>query len=213
MKKRGFTLSELLIALGIVAVTAAMVGPIFSSVIPDKNKIKVINYYNKINEINQKLLSNTNFYYTIYRIDENGEKVVQIPPNLDNQKKPLEQPSFMQDTLSGDSKYPRLFFYTLNASTDNNSEVKLEDGSLWTCKKQDSGDYTFTIDTDGKKGKNCSYERTNCKIPDKFIFKVDENGAVTAGDALTDAYLTNMTKNDQKADKELAIKYDKERTY
>lgn len=206
MKKRGFTLSELLIALGIVAVTAAMVGPIFSSVIPDKNKIKVISYYNKINEINQKLLSNQNYYYTIYGINDDGDRYVKKPANLSNTYEPIDKPQFITDSLSGNNKYPKLFFYTLNSSLCGLKEwVELEDGSLWKIEMSNTY-YSITIDVNGKNGKSCYYEN-DCKKPDTFRFIIDSDGGVTAWDALTDSYLTNMSSNNQKADKDLAEKF------
>lgn len=228
MKKQGFTISELLVALGIVAVTAAMVVPMFSSIIPDKNKMKVISYYNKINEINQKLLSDKNLFPTVYGVcdDEKisdgtcseGQERYIIKYGLANQNPPIDQiEGWQMSDQAGPHKYYNLFFYTLNTTKRNNNGNNLDDGSLWyleqTIINHESSEveYLFTIDLDDK-GANCSYSST-CKKPDTFKFKVDENGAVTAGDALTDAYLTNMTKNDRKADKELAKKYLKERKY
>ena len=73
MKKLGFTLSELLVAIGVVAVGAALVAPTISNIVPDKNKIKVINCYNKINEINQKLLNAPDLYTSKYEYDEDSK--------------------------------------------------------------------------------------------------------------------------------------------
>ena len=219
MKKLGFTLSELLVAIGVVAVGAALVAPKISNIVPDKNKIKVINCYNKINEINQKLLNAPDLYTSKYEYDEDSKDF-----------RKLKYFGFADTTVSlrykndpknfeykDKYKYPNLFSLMLidelypNGGMDFGSNSKIEIG------KQifDTNNTPFTatiyliLYIDGKdKSKNCSYDGNKCKKPDIFKFKVDESGNVTAGDAMTDAYLTTIGKsNSQKDDKELAKKY------
>ena len=221
MKKSGFTISELLVALGIIAVTAALVGPMFTNIIPDKNKMKVISYYNKINEINQKLLSDPSLYPTIYSICEEGspegvcgnnELYYIARSGLKNENSPIGMENIPMNVFKGVNKYLNLFSNALISKNYDSNGIQLEDGSLWVIMRRGSGNYKFIINLNN--GTGCSYGMSNCKKPDMFIFKVDENGAVTAGDAMTDAYLTNMTTvNNQKADRELAKKYLEERVY
>lgn len=217
MKKLGFTLSELLVAVGIVAVVSLVVAPTVTDIIPDKNKIKVINYYNKINEVNQKLLNDKNLYYTQYTINKDGEKEI-TAYGLANTAKPIDDKICTLVTHCGDAfKYAALFIYSLIGENKDN-QFRYTDNSYWIIKhkfdynvKPKTVVYTITIDLNN--GKNCSYS-TTCQQPDTFIFKVDENGNVTAGDAMTDAYLSNVSKtNNKKEDKELAKKYLSEKSY
>ena len=45
MKKFGFTLAEIMIALSIVGVMAAVVGPAITNLAPDKNKVIYLDYF------------------------------------------------------------------------------------------------------------------------------------------------------------------------
>ena len=56
MNKKGFTLAEVLIALAIIGVTAAITAPMLSSLMPDKHKAMVLKYYKTITDINKDLL-------------------------------------------------------------------------------------------------------------------------------------------------------------
>ena len=226
MKKLGFTLSELLVAIGVVAVGAALVAPTISNIVPDKNKIKVINCYNKINEINQKLLNAPDLFATKYKY-EDGKRIIEYFGFADT-KVPLRYKdsiifniTLQKKYYSGKNKYKSLFSEMLTGERTTGI-INLENGSQIEIDQTWENDVepmstTISIDfhIDGKdKGKDCFYDADTCKKPDIFKFKVDESGNVTAGDAMTDAYLTTIGKsNSQKDDKELAKKYFKERTY
>ena len=121
MKKLGFTLSELLVAIGIVAVGAALVAPTVSNIVPDKNKIKVINYYNKINEINKKLLNDKNLFYTVKKINADGEEYIE-KYGLANTERPIDGDKICElVTHCGDSfKYAALFIYSLIGENKDN---------------------------------------------------------------------------------------------
>ena len=222
MKKLGFTLSELLVAIGVVAVGAALVAPTVSNIVPDKNKIKVINCYNKISEINQKLLNAPDLFATEY-VYKDGKRILKSF-GLADENVPLRYKdnllfnlTFQNGKYSSSSKYRNIFSEMLTGEKyPDSGGIKLEDGSVLEIKTREYNPTTpvtvmipMVLDIDGKdKGKNCSYDGNKCKKPDIFKFKVDESGNVTAGDAMTDAYLTTIGKsNSQKDDKELAKKY------
>lgn len=221
MKKFGFTLSELLVAVAIVAVASALIAPTVADLAPDKNKMKVISYYNKINEINQKLLSDTELFQTKYKIDDEGKKVIEyygladFNPHRWSDQDLVNVYNWDGSSPVGSAKYPQLFMYAMTGSTPY-YERALDNGDTITisCDYWDNNvlpnttRFSIKIDADGlSKGKDCSYS-SSCQQPDTFIFKVNEDGVVTPGDAMTDAYLANMSKsNSQKADKELAEKF------
>ncbi len=48
MKKRGFTLAELLIVLGIAGVVAAVILPAINGLMPDKTKINYLKVYDEL---------------------------------------------------------------------------------------------------------------------------------------------------------------------
>ena len=62
MKKIGYTLSEIVIALGLVSVIAVITAPLIGNILPDKNKITVLKTYKIINDIVAELLNDPSKY-------------------------------------------------------------------------------------------------------------------------------------------------------
>lgn len=62
MKKIGYTLSEIVIALGLVSVIAVITAPLIGNILPDKNKITVLKTYKIINDTVAELLNDPSKY-------------------------------------------------------------------------------------------------------------------------------------------------------
>lgn len=203
MKKLGFTLSEVIIALGIVGVIAAMTAPLISGILPDKGKVIVLNTYKTLNDINQEMLSNPGLYMkdgtcTGLRCDQQPTR-----------------PPYNTATYSGAAKYPRLLAKHLDStstSLNNNGRgsIVLSNGTVlnFTTAIDLSAVrvYVLRIETN-LNNKNCTYNKTTCKNPNRFILQIINNGTVRGGDPLTEAYLANPYKlNDRKNDLRAANK-------
>ena len=195
MKKQGFTLAELLITLGIIGVAAALLVPNLGKVLPDRNKITVLNTAKVINEITTNLMNNDGLYYNINRC-------VGLACNATPKTAP-----YNDNKYSGDSKYSRLLISNLNVDGDVNEEAnasafkfKTTDGVFWTVTPTAiTGGATIMIDVNGEsKGKNCSFDTSSCKKPDQYVFVVDQMGKLHPGDPLTAAYTMNQTKTKNK---------------
>ena len=200
MRKQGFTLAELIITLGIIGVAAALIAPALGNLMPDKNKLTVLNTAKTINEVTEKLLDNSHIYY------KTGTCI-----GLGCQGAPLDED---YASYSGKSKFANLLVASLNADgdvtrSDSSISFRAADGAFWTVEPTDVGGATIVIDVDGAKGKNCLYNSESCKKPDQFKFVVDQFGGTHAGDALTMAYTQNPTNTkDKKKDLEAAAKLD-----
>ena len=195
MKKQGFTLAELLIALGVIGVAAALLVPNLGKILPDRNKITVLNTAKVINEITTNLMNNDGLYYNINRC-------VGLACNATPKTAP-----YNDNKYSGDSKYSRLLISNLNVDGDVNEEAnasafkfKTTDGVFWTVTPTAiTGGATIMIDVNGEsKGKNCSFNTSSCKKPDQYVFVVDQMGKLHPGDPLTAAYTMNQTKTKNK---------------
>ncbi len=199
MKKTGFTLSEVIVALGIISVIAVITAPILGGIIPDKNKVAVLKIYKTVSEINKDLLNTP----VLYR-DSNvaGSECT----GLECTARPLE-PEYAEDAddtnaiyYEEETKYMALLAKNLNTvSTDLGSNTfTTADGFVWTFTNLENREFTVDIDPEKEIG-------MECKNADEYSFAVNARGIVTGNDALTQAYLANPHKlNDRQKDYEAA---------
>jgi prepilin-type N-terminal cleavage/methylation domain-containing protein len=78
MKKPAFTLTELIIAIAIIGVAAALALPSMISIMPDGKKMKVIKYYNIINNTVEEILANPDLYHPYWGYDTNYEPCLKV---------------------------------------------------------------------------------------------------------------------------------------
>jgi len=192
MKKLGFTLSEVIIALGIIGVIAAITAPLIGGIMPDKDKVQVLKYYKAITDVNNDLLNDVSLYRKYW---DNGGYC----QGLGCTKQPTN-PAFSDEKFSSLQKYQNL----LKEHLDINEGGYLQDGVRLGFGRQSlSGRQVYEAEvyiiTDSN-GWGCSYS-SSCKKPTRFEFNVDTYGKVTGHDPLTKAYLENPHKlNDRKKD-------------
>ena len=199
MKKFGFTLSEVLVALGVVAVLAAITAPILGNIMPDKNKIQVLKVYKTVSDINDMMLSDPSLYPG-RSSDCEGLECTEFPYGINYT---LQEQSYYW----GCNKYRTLLKRNLDiiegAELDK-EEFTTGDGIKWKVEYDSDCSLFITIDLDSSSNSvNCAYS-DNCKTPDQFTFYVDKLGTVIPNDALAWSYLTNPKVNNKKADKENA---------
>ena len=63
MKKLAFTLMELLMSLAVIGITAALVAPALSNIMPDKTKMQVIKAHKVLADVTHDLLNDPMYYY------------------------------------------------------------------------------------------------------------------------------------------------------
>lgn len=226
MKKLAFTLMELLMSLAVIGITAALVAPALSNIMPDKTKMQVIKAHKVLADVTHDLLNDPMYY-----IDGEGSA------GTDTYKRPglssyTNEGSLYTYLLSeagqeagkyiGAQKYCYLLSekLELDDSIKNSSNVytfSTVDGVNWSCKAEGSQDttnkifltdYTITIDINGDKDPNTIATSKDVKNPDQFKFNVDTYGKVTAypDDKLTAQYLKTPTKfNNKKEDYKAAF--------
>lgn len=215
--KKGFTIAELLITLGIVGLLAAMTAPAVMNMMPNETKIKYMKAYNAIAVTNDEILNNSDLYYqTVYT--EGSVSLLGEPTCMGLgcvQKTKSNDPDLNEATASeNSSKYGKILAYQFGVPLDdvtitgNKCIFILKDGSQWeitaNLKTEDNAkilNANIVVDLDGKdKGKNCYSSSSSCKKPDKFKFKVDTYGAVSADDPLGEEFLkdaSNVSSDDE----------------
>lgn len=211
MKNKGFTLAEVLITLGIIGVVAALTAPTLTNLVPDKNKVSVLKMYSVIDSINTELLNDTSLYYPQY----DGEDKINCK-GFGCTGKILARADWMKSTdllsnYEGEAKYRKLLKSKLEVdeyeTVEEEGSLKfyLIDGTHWTITSDPKTGETFgekiVINFKPSDTSACGTFSSTCKKPNKFSFHVDKYGKITAEDHLTQAYLDNSGKlNDKKAD-------------
>lgn len=202
MNKKGFTLAELLITLGIIGLVAAITAPILTGIMPDKDKVQVLKYYKMISDITTDLLNNPGIYWV---------PAGNYCKGLGCAQQPLVPP-YNEGYFSYYCKYSRLLAANMELvedvpeSTGNTITFKTIDGTDWYAWENalggtDNFSAYLEMDLNGKdQGVNCYYT-SRCRKPDTFRFHIDTYGKITGADPLTRAYLNNRYKlNDKRKD-------------
>lgn len=218
MIKKGFTLQELLITLGIVGVISALALPAVMGLRPDKNKSLFIKTYNTIATLTSEILNDTSLYNETY--DVNGD------PNcvgMGCTARPSD-PQYNSESYEGAHKFAYLLADKLDLDGDvtrtfdgvqpNVMDFRTTDGTTWhvisTCMNNTDGQMEcrvvqLQVDVNPNSSDCHNIYSANCTNPTRFNLTIDANGKLQAADAMSIAYLQNPTKMQAKSnDKDLA---------
>ena len=186
MKKSGFTLAELVITLSIIGIASAIVAPALTNLIPDRNKAIVLKYYSTINNTMNDIFNDERIYHPSTGYTVSGTETTYFLTK--------DGSTACEGISCINGNFPEIFIQRMG-SNDPQTRIILS-GDV------DAG-YIFTIDTDTTKiGTRFIGSMKNV---DTFVLKMDKYGKLSAGDALTDAYLKNpLNLNDKKTDFKVA---------
>jgi len=193
MKKFGFTLAELVITLSIIGIVSALMAPAIKDLMPDKNKVQVIQFHT--------LLTNT--------IDEMFADESLVTQYTTYDETTLEPKVVGNDIHELFSQPDTELCTRLNKKMDENNK-----NLTYEMKQQGSSGYRIYLKVNNESVKRayllgCDHRKINT-----FIFDIDKYGTVSAGDALTDAYLrTPLNMNNKKEDLATAKKLVKQKKY
>ena len=209
MRKRGFTLAELLIVLGIAGVVAAVILPAINGLMPDKTKINYLKVYDELGNNIKSMVADTSLFPILLKEGSTDIDVSRYP--LVNNSQPLKAP-FKDDTkYSGDKKLCNLLAHTFGADSCNTtsypdkSSFTTSNGMEWwisqTKREIDTVSNKIAYQTDiyvdvdsSKKSPNCMYGEDGCKQPDRFKFLLAADGRLVPADPVGVHYI-NTRKN------------------
>jgi prepilin-type N-terminal cleavage/methylation domain-containing protein len=139
MRKKGFTLAEALIALGIVGVIAALALPMVNKAKPDPVKVTYLKTYDSIVQAVKSFSANTAFYAPTRSNESETGKLVEngfyIDYPLINDDKSEKVKNKVVDLQKGPKKFCDALANSFNVS-----------GSI-SCDKSDSDDYNTANDS------------------------------------------------------------------
>ena len=211
MKKFGYTLAEILIAITIIGVMTAVMLPLVNNTKPDKTKVMYLKTYDSLVEI----LNNVTYNSQIFAVStQSGGKTYDISkcPLFDtaartivsNNRKILETQdgknklcSVVAASFGVDPNNQCSFNGNFDGMGENSftNNYGIQFKFMVSTIDVATGAYTTEIyvDVDGANGNNCIYNANTCQRPDRFIFLVSPTGHLIPADPMGQAYLQTRT--------------------
>ncbi len=212
MKKIGFTLAELLVAMAIIGVVAAVTLANIHRITPDKDKGMVLKAYKTIMDINKEILEDPSLYLIGTNINGTSTPCTHI---LACTQRPSDTTAY-DATYTGMNKYPKLLqdYMSIAQRFDPTNPYRFitSDGMDYSLAVQEPNTnnlhYILTLDTRNTARQNCTYNSTTCRNPRLFTFEIDHDGFISPTDPLSRAYLMNPSElNDREADLQQADQF------
>lgn len=202
MKKlKGFTLTELMVAMGVIGILVAVVTPAIMKTRPNKNKMMIKKSFYTAEQIVSTLINDERLYPDMKEICNRGVVEGEDPTKVycafgfdyDNSVR------YEGETYAGNTKFADLFASRLNVKTEDetNHIYYTTDGIKWDLsqtvgawtKGQDTpgkfGDQTnaagvgkITVDVNGDEAPNCRESNENCSADDfdQYVIEILATG-------------------------------------
>ncbi len=195
---KGFTLTELMIALAVIGILVAVVTPAIMRTRPNKNKMMIKKTFYTTEQIVSSLINDERLYPDMR--DACGTGVVSGASDIYcaygfDYKEPVE---YEGETYSGDTKFAKLFKNRLNVKSEvagsNGLEFYTTDGVRWNLNGLDgawpagqvpgkfegstapSNIGTILIDVDGSAGINKRQKESDADSFDQYQIQILSNG-------------------------------------
>ena len=214
MKKSGYTLAEILIALTIAGIVAGLVLPMAGKIRPNANKMAFLHTYDSIVQLTHSIAADETFYPEI-DVDEGGKINYGNYPLWNIRPKSPDGNTYYGQA----KKYCQILAEGLKADSNacsNNTITPFGNQKSFTTPngvdfwvntergKEDvnnDGTDDFAIyqssvhfDVNGiDQGENCIYNAGTCPHPDRFTLFVASDGKVVAADQMSQHYLNTRT--------------------
>ena len=202
MKKlKGFTLTELMVAMGVIGILVAVVTPAIMKTRPNKNKMMIKKSFYTAEQIVSTLINDERLYPDMKDICDRGVVEGEDPTKVycafgfdyDNSVR------YEGETYAGNTKFADLFASRLNVKTEDetNHIYYTTDGIKWDLsqtvgawtKGQDTpgkfGNQTnaagvgkITVDVNGDEAPNCRESNENCSADDfdQYVIEILATG-------------------------------------
>lgn len=202
MKKlKGFTLTELMVAMGVIGILVAVVTPAIMKTRPNKNKMMIKKSFYTAEQIVSTLINDERLYPDMKEICDRGVVEGEDPTKVycafgfdyDNSVR------YEGETYAGNTKFADLFASRLNVKTEDetNHIYYTTDGIKWDLsqtvgawtKGQDTpgkfGDQTnaagvgkITVDVNGDEAPDCRESNENCSADDfdQYVIEILATG-------------------------------------
>lgn len=182
---KGFTLSELLIAIGVLGILCALILPMIAGTTPNQNKLMMKKAYNIFTNVTKELINDSVHYPVYYGIcpDNNTDGYLGFDCGTSNSKLPYLFSAQLtlakgripdENTLKTNSDYSKSGTANCLGTGSSCFVFETNDGIVWVFPKDTftKGSYTDSIligvDVNGDRDPNCyqGSNTTECKDKD-----------------------------------------------
>lgn len=199
--KKGFTLAEMTVVVGILGFVGVVCLNVLKNVLPNQEQVMFKKAYYITERAVSELVNDDDLYPEADATEE---------PYLGN----VTSVTYQNDTYVGDTKFCRLFASKLNRSSGIDCTVKnftdgaepegtltTNDNVVWALPistfNDDAVPQDIHMDVNGAKKPNCFYDKETCKKPDRFTVHVYQDGRISVDGIMEREYLNrvNITKD------------------
>lgn len=210
MKKRAYTLAEILIALGIIGILAAIMTPMVNKYKPDTMKVLYLNTHDSLAEIISSAAENDDYYSKdngVFLFDRYPFMNFESHNNIHEGANKLcrviaDNFNIIEDTTivtqGNVTCQDNAASYNINDPdsfrTDftNKNGVEFMISTNVTGPQLENNSYKteIVIDVNGKaNGENCTFNEDTCRKPDRFLFTVSADAEFLPTDRMGILYL------------------------
>ncbi len=200
-KIKGFTLTELMIALAVIGIIVAVVTPAIMKTRPNKNKMMIKKTYYTTEQIVSSLINDERLYPDMRDGCDGGDADIDCYYGFDY----TGAVTYEDETYSGNSKFQDLFRSKLNVKSGSDTvfytmdgvKWDISDAKGWTPSTVNSYTGKILIDVNGEDDPNCRENESGCDADDfdQYVIEVYSTGKmkINANDEKAIEYVTLST--------------------
>ena len=195
---KGFTLTELMIALAVIGILVAVVTPTIMKTRPNKNKMMIKKTFYTTEQIVSSLINDARLYPDMREACETGAEASEnfyCAWGFDAE----DSVTYEGETYSGDTKFEGLFRSKLNVKSGTDSVFYTTDGVKWDLSKTegawtkeklspaDAGVAEILIDVNGDDPPNARQAASSEDDFDQYVIEIMATGKLKIADEDTKA--------------------------
>ncbi len=195
---KGFTLTELMIALAVIGILVAVVTPTIMKTRPNKNKMMIKKTFYTTEQIVSSLINDARLYPDMREACETGAEASEnfyCAWGFDAE----DSVTYEGETYSGDTKFEGLFRSKLNVKSGTDSVFYTTDGVKWDLSKTegawtkeklspaDAGIGEILIDVNGDDPPNARQAASSEDDFDQYVIEIMATGKLKIADEDTKA--------------------------